>query len=123
MNTCGDNGLNVTFIVEGQDNTCSGISTNLLISCSGNTSIELSTDDIRVKGNIIPKITDTYDAGTPLKRFRNINTVNGQSTVWTSTIQVNTPNLNLGLDTDGNNRIITAANSIIQQDILNGGNY
>ena len=123
MNTCGDNGLNVTFIVEGQDNTCSGISTNLLISCSGNTSIELSTDDIRVKGNIIPKITDTYDAGTPLKRFRNINTVNGQSTVWTSTIQVNTPNLNLGLDTDGNNRIITADNSIIQQDILNGGNY
>jgi len=123
MNTCGDNGLNVTFIVEGQDNTCSGISTNMVVSCSGNTSIELSTNDIAIKGNITPKTTDTYDVGTPSKRFRNINTINGQSTIWTSTIQVNTPNLNLGLDDEGNNRIITANNSVIQDDILNGGNY
>jgi hypothetical protein len=123
MNTCGDNGLNVTFIVEGQDSACSGISTNTVVSCSGNTSIDLSTNDVAIKGNILPKTTDTYDVGTPTKRFRNINTINGQSTVWTSTVQINTPNLSLGLDSLGNNRTITADNSIIQQDILNGGNY
>jgi len=123
MNTCGDSGLNVTFIVEGQDDPCTGISTNILSSCSGNTSIELSTDDIVNKGNILPKTTDIYNIGTPLKRFRDVNTISGTSTVWTSTNKISTPNLDLGLDISGESRIITANNLIVQDDILNGGDY
>jgi len=58
---------------------------------------------------------------TPIKRFRDINTVSGTTTVWTSTIKVYTPELDLGLDSLGNQRTITANNSVIQNDILNGG--
>jgi hypothetical protein len=61
--------------------------------------------------------------GTPSRRFRDVNTVSGTSTVWTSTNQVITPNLNLGLDGLGNQRTITANNSVIQNDILDGDTY
>ena len=117
--------INKTFIIESlpPENNCTGFSTNLIVSCSGDTSIELSTDDIIFSGNVIPAITDTYVVGTPTRRFRDINTISGTSTVWTSTVQVVTPNLNLGLDSLNNSRIITANNSIIQNDILTGGNY
>ena len=60
---------------------------------------------------------------TPSFRFRNINTISGTSTVWTSTDRVITPNLDLGLDSSGNTRTITANNSIIQDDCLLGGTY
>jgi len=126
MSCSSNNGsINKTFIIEGAapDNNCSGVTTNFLISCSGNTSIELGIDDIIFSGNVIPYTTDVYNVGTPSRRFRDVNTVSGTSTVWTSTIQVITPNLNLGIDSSGNTRIITANNSIIQNDILLGGNY
>ena len=117
--------INKTFIIEGitPNDNCSGVTTNFVISCSGNTNINLSVDDIIFNGNIIPYTTDVYNVGTPSRRFRDVNTVSGTSTVWTSTIRVNTPNLNLGLDSSGNTRIITANNSIIQNDILLGGIY
>ena len=57
------------------------------------------------------------------KRFRDVNTVSGSSTVWTSSIKVNTPTLDLGNDTQGNLRQITADNSIIKDDTLLGGTY
>jgi hypothetical protein len=126
MSDCRTQGItNTTFIIESAEspNACSGFSTNIITSCSGNTSISLGTDNISFSGNIVPSSTDMYSVGTPIRRFRNINTISGTSTVWTSTNQVITPNLNLGLDSDNNLRIITANNSIIQQDILNGGNY
>ena len=76
-----------------------------------------------VNGNIEPLFSGVTDIGTPTKRFRNINTLSGNSSVWVSTVRVETPELHLGLDTLGNNRIITANNSVIQDDILNGGFY
>lgn len=125
--SCSNNSgsINKTFIIEGLSPSanCSGFTSNLILSCSGNTSIGLSNNNIILSGNNIPKVTNTYVVGTPLKRFRDVNTISGTSTVWTSTNQVITPNLNLGLDSLGNIRIITANNSIIQQDILNGGGY
>ena len=78
---------------------------------------------IIIHDNIEPSFDGIIDLGTPIKRFRDINTISGTSTVWTSTNEVNTPNLNLGLDTSGNTRIITADNSIIQGDGLLGGSY
>jgi hypothetical protein len=115
--------INTTYIIEGVEGNCNDLNTNLVSSCSGNTSIGLSTDNIILSGNVIPSVSDTYNIGTPIKRFRDINSISGTSTVWTSTNVVNTPNLNLGLDSDGNQRIITANNSVIQDDILLGGNY
>ena len=72
---------------------------------------------------ILPTQDDYVTMGTPSRRFRDINTVSGTSTVWTSTGVVYTPVLDLGLDLSGNTRQITAENSVIQDDILNGGVY
>ena len=92
---------------------CTGIYTSNLYGCS----------PITLHDDLLPNQTDVLDLGTPIRRFRDVNTVSGTSTVWTSTNVVNTPNLNLGLDSDNNQRTITADNSVIQNDILNGGSY
>jgi len=78
---------------------------------------------VTLHDNIVPVTNETIDLGTPIKRFREINTLSGTSSYWTSTVKVITPELDLGLDGDSNSRIITANNSIIQNDILLGGNY
>ena len=72
---------------------------------------------------IIPLLDAVIDLGIPLQRFRDINTVSGTSSVWTSTISVTTPLLDLGYDSMSNLRQITADNSIIQDDFLHGGVY
>jgi hypothetical protein len=76
-----------------------------------------------VESSIEPTIDNFVDLGKPLKRFRRINTVEGVSTVWSATTSIHTPEINLGLDSNSENRIITANNSIIQDDKLFGGNY
>jgi hypothetical protein len=101
----------------------SGITTNQINSYSGNSTIELSTDEILINQSLIPKVDNQIDIGTPIKRFRNINTVSGSTTYWTSTVEVETGQLNLGNDSQGNTRIITANNSVIQSDTLFGGGY
>jgi hypothetical protein len=74
--------------------------------------------------NAIEPTTDNFvDLGKFSKRFRRINTVDGISTVWTATTAIYSPEINLGLDSNNQNRIITANNSIIQDDKLFGGNY
>ena len=78
---------------------------------------------IVVHDSIEPSGDGSIDLGTIIKRFRDINTISGTSTVWTSITEINTPTLNLGLDSSGNTRTITADNSIIQGDILLGGSY
>jgi hypothetical protein len=81
------------------------------------------TTGITLHNDITPSIDNTINFGTQLKRFRDINTVSGTTTVWTATTSVYTPNLDLGLDGLGNSRIITANNSVIQNDTLNGGAF
>lgn len=95
---------------------------------SGNCITELYVDNlydcvsgITLHGDIIPITDNTINLGTPLKRFRNINTVSGTTTVWTATTSIYTPELDLGIDSLGNQRKITANNSVIQNDTLNGG--
>ena len=61
--------------------------------------------------------------GSPVRRFRDINTVSGTSSYWVATVKVISPQLDLGNDSLGNPRVVTADSSIIQNDILNGGNY
>ncbi len=102
---------------------CTAVYTDKIISCSGDAEIELLLGQTVFNTSIIPRYDATIDLGIPLQRFRDINTVSGTSTVWTSTISVTTPLLDLGVDSLGNIRQITANNSIIQDDFLNGGSY
>lgn len=121
--------INETFIIEPLLTTgdtltaCTYVVTNEVISCSGDSQIHLSSGQTIFNTSIVPDVDATIDVGQPLKRFRNINTVSGTSSVWTSTVKVTTPTLDLGLDSLGNSRQITANNSVIQNDTLLGGNY
>ena len=122
--------INETFIIEAEILTgstifsaCTGVFTNSVISCSGDSQINLYSGLTEFNTNLVPNLDTTVDVGTPVKRFRNVNTVSGTSSVWTSTIMVITPTLDLGNDSQGNLRQITANNSVIQNDTLLGGTY
>lgn len=85
--------------------------------------------DVNFEGNFIfdgdikPKIDNKIILGSDTKRFRDINTVRGTTTVWSVREELVTPKINLGEDNNGVNRVITADNSIIQDDTLLGGKY
>jgi hypothetical protein len=123
--------INQMFIIEPMTvsgdtsiiSACTAVYTNTIISCSGDAEIELLFGQTVFNTSIIPRYDAIIDLGIPLQRFRDINTVSGTSTVWTSTISVTTPLLDLGLDLMGNLRQITADNSIVEDDFLNGGIY
>ena len=119
--------INETFIIEANNtetiSACTAVFTNNIVSCSGDSQIHLTSGSTIFNTSIVPESDANIDAGIPLKRFRNINTVSGTSTVWTSTVSVITPTLDLGLDSQGNLRQITADNSVIQNDTLLGGTY
>lgn len=97
---------------------------------SGNCITELYVENVfacntgvTFHNDIKPYSSDTINLGSSGFRFRDVNTLSGTSTYWTSTITVNTPQVNLGLDGNGNSRIITANNSVVQDDTLNGGTF
>lgn len=123
--------INQTFIIEPLSLTggsptisaCTAVFTNELVSCDGDATISLGSGSTTFNTDIIPTTDATIDLGYPLQRFRDINTVSGTSSFWTSSISVSTPSLQLGLDSSGNTRTITADNSIIQNDILDGNTY
>jgi hypothetical protein len=124
--------VNQTFIIEplatSGDTTpiisaCTAVYTNRLISCDDNGTTIFLSDKVEVSRSIVPLIDAMNDLGIPSLRFRNINTVSGTSSVWTSTQKVITPEIDLGLDSQGNHRIITADSSIVQNDDINGGYY
>lgn len=131
MNSCNPSDINQTFIIEPLSLTggtpvisaCTAVYTNELISCDGDAIITLGSGSTTFNTSIIPSVDGTIDIGYPSQRFRNINTISGTSTVWTSTTSVTTAALNLGIDSGGNTRIITADNSVIQNDTLFGGTY
>lgn len=97
---------------------------------SGNCITELYIEDlyscntgITLHNDIIPEPDNSVNLGSPVRRFRDINTVSGTTSYWVTTVKVISPELDLGNDSLGNPRIITANNSVIQNDTLNGGNY
>jgi hypothetical protein len=129
MENCsqGNISLNKTFIISSTPVIpvipCSAYTTNLLFSCDGSKTFTFSGNTITPYKDIVPESDGQINIGTPIRRFRDVNTISGTSTVWTSTNVVNTPNLNLGFDSMANERIITANNSVIEDDILFGGDY
>lgn len=102
---------------------CTAVYTNRVTSCDGDATIFLNTGVIEVNSSIIPLIDAANDLGTNQLRFRKINTVSGYSTVFSSSEKVITPILDLGYDSQGNYRTITADNSIVQLDDIDGGVY
>lgn len=118
--SCGSNqNINQTFIIKSGNEisgVCQTVITNLIKSCDGN-------DDIEIEGNIIPSDDLVNDLGSEFKRFRSINVYSGNTSIWVSDIKVETPMVNLGLDSNNNNRTLTANNSILQNDVLLGGSY
>ncbi len=128
MSGCGNSNLKQSFLVVPSLNqetlsACTAIYTNEIVSCSGDTVVFLSSGETIFNTSIKPVNDGTIDIGTPSKRFRDINTISGTTTVWSATTSVTTPTLDLGLDTLNNSRIINANNSIIQDDTLFGGVY
>ena len=119
--------FNETIILEPVDgdliaiSACTGIWSNQLYSCTGDSEIRLYSGETIFNTDIVPTIDSTISVGTKIKRFREINTVSGYATIWSASSTVYTVNLDLGTDSLGNPRIITANNSVIQNDILNGG--
>jgi hypothetical protein len=115
------------LLVTGDIINCDTGSTNTIITDKVNpcTSGVTISDIVTFYPNprVEPVLDDSVQLGTPIRRWREVNTVSGTSTVWTSTNKVITPNLDLGLDSQSNSRIITADNSIIQDDCLDAGDY
>lgn len=93
---------------------CEPVYTNDLYSC---------TTGITLHNDMLPEGDGLINLGSPVRRFRDINTVSGTTSYWVATVKVISPELDLGNDSLGNSRIITANNSVIQNDTLNGGNY
>ena len=126
--------INQTFIIEpiffssGSTapviSACTAVYTNLIISCDGDAKIDITNSGETIfNTNIVPLTDATIDLGSTARRFRDVNTVSGTSTYWTATTSVTTAMLDLGVDSSGNTRQITANNSIIQNDTLLGGTY
>lgn len=115
-NGCGSNGEIIkTYIIDDYSSltACTTVNTDEIYSCS--------LTGITFGDSLLPINDGTIDLGTPSRRFRDVNTISGTTTVWAATGIIYTPILDLGLDLSGDTRQITAENSIIQDDILNGG--
>lgn len=129
------NNITKTFIVDSVESAptlsaCTGLYVQHIYSCptgSGNTHVDLSkSGDTVFNNNIVPQQDNKTKVGTDQKRFRKLNTVRGESTVWTSTtINSNTINVDtVDLGHDGNEqRILDKFTSVLRNDRLNGGFY
>jgi hypothetical protein len=84
---------------------------------------QLTADTINATTSILPTQDITVNIGTPTNRFREVNTYSGTSTIWSATTIIYSPTLDLGLDSLGNSRILTANSSLLNNDVLLGGNY
>ena len=142
-NFCGNSDITKIFIVEPGTNDFTGgtINGNLvvngdIINCSSGATLYTETilpcqSGVTISGIVTfypnPRVEPTSDdfvtLGTSSRRFRDVNTVSGNSSYWTSSVIIYTPILDLGIDLSGNTRQITANNSIIQDDIIFGGFY
>ena len=92
--------INETFIIEAEVLTgstivsaCTAVFTDSVISCTSYSQINLYSGITEFNTNLVPDLDATIDVGTSIKRFRDINTVSGTSSVRTSTIKVTTPML------------------------------
>lgn len=123
--------LNQTFVLNPIQTTGSTIQltvfTDRIISTSGDTEITIDGDAVTFNKTLEPVIDNTINLGTPIKRFRSLNTVSGSTSYWAATVVesqvINTPILNLGFDMYNNYRVLTADSSVLSGDTLGGSSY
>ena len=137
---CGGGDITKIYVVEPVETVVTSLTANTILTgsltveddfynCSSgstaffNTISACTEDTINVGANLIPTVDNTFDVGSPIRRYREVNTVNGMSSIWASTVRVVTPEVTLGYDSQGELRILTANSSILQNDIINGGSY
>ena len=139
-NFCSTGDITKIYIVEPTENSIIGNLTASTITVNGDLTvngdiincgtgstivniIEACDDYITLASDIVPPSDGLISVGRPIRRFREVNTVSGMSSIWSSTVRVITPEVTLGYDSMGELRILTANSSILQNDSLNGGSY
>ena len=137
---CGSGDITKIYVIEPVDNGIVGSLTastilitgdlevggNIINCGTGSTiinTLEACDDVITIASDIVPQSDGLISVGTPVRRFREINSVSGMTTIWASSIRVVTPEVTLGYDSDGELRILTANSSVLQNDNLLGGSY
>ena len=85
-------------------------------STGGNiNALNITADTIYANTVIEPTLDNSVDVGTPIKRFRSLNTVNGVAVSFTASTRVTTPEIVLGTT------IVTENNIILSGYTLEGG--
>ena len=77
----------------------------------------LSASSLSMSGDITPDTDNAYDIGTPIRRFRSLNTVNGVSVNFTASTKIKTSQIELG------NTIVTENNIILSGNCIDGGDW
>jgi len=76
-----------------------------------------TADTAYVKTTILPTVDNSVDIGTPVKRFRSLNIVDGVSVNFTASTRIKTAQLELGSKT------ITDTNIILTGQCIYGGSW
>jgi len=105
------------------NNTGGTLTTSINVMTGLTINGQLTADTINATTSILPTQDITVNIGTPTNRFREVNTYSGTSTIWSATTIIYSPTLDLGLDSLGNSRVLTANSSILNNDVLLGGTY
>jgi len=77
----------------------------------------ISASTISMGGDIEAQQDNTYDIGSPVRRFRNLNTVNGVAVNFTASTKVKTQKIELG------NTEVTEDNIILTGNTIDGGSW
>lgn len=137
---CGGGDITKIYVIEPIDNGIIGNLTASTITIDGDLTvngdiincgtgstivniIEACDDVITIASDIVPPSDGLISVGTPVRRFREVNTVSGMTTIWAASTRVVTPEVTLGYDSQGELRILTANSSILQNDLITGGSY
>lgn len=80
----------------------------------GNT---ISASTISMSGDIEANADNIYNIGSPIRRFRNLNTVNGVAVNFTASTRIKTAEIELG------NEILTENNVILTGQTIDGGDW
>jgi hypothetical protein len=112
----------LTTIIQNIASSFSGVTGNFL-PLSGGTggpysfTGETTAETVTIISTIAPLADNTVDIGSPIKRFRSLNTVDGVAVSFTASTRIKTAQLELG------NTIVTENNIILSGNCIDGGNW
>jgi len=78
---------------------------------------KISATTISMSGDIEAEIDNAYDIGSPIRRFRSLNTVNGVAVNFTASTRITTNEIVLG------NQTLTENNVILTGQTIDGGDW